>query len=427
MSSFPPPLPPVPVQPIMYSTPVANRPGIITAIGVISIVVGSLGLMFNGMAGLQAFVMVMVSQVGKAAVTMQQAKTVAATETPAKPADPLSMPTEDRQTVVRGLAMHRAISKPRREQLDALLLKSGRQIFRLRGSDLTVEVVKQNVTESGTLPDAKGGEGSDFFIVGEGRIELADDHAKFAPGNGAEIVRVNASETTDQANWQAGLTGAQVKAVVDHVSTQANQTMNAAQKAQLAAVLGTPGQAYLAPAATIPEVTSQVQTVSVHGVGNDLQVTIHMQQGVLALDAAGNTVSSSTWSNTALAGTTAPMLNVHTTAAIAALICAVLSLALAIYLLVIGILMLRQHPRGARLHKIYAWLKIPTAIVGGIAWVMLWTSIIASTAPAGSAGAVTPTIITGSVIAIVVGCLYPVALLIALQVKSVREYFAAVQ
>ncbi len=193
MSSLPQPLPPVPVQPIAYSTPVANRPGLITAIGVISIVVASLGLMFNGIAGLQAFVMVMVSQASKAVATAQQATQAAAAPAP-KIVDALSMPAEERRTVVRGLEMHRAISDPRREQLDALLLKCGRQIFQLSGPHLTVQVVQQNVNESGQLPDAEGGEGPDFFIVGRGRIELADDHAKFSPDNGAEIVRVNASD-----------------------------------------------------------------------------------------------------------------------------------------------------------------------------------------------------------------------------------------
>src|SRR5688500_9039261 len=181
MSSLPQPLPPVPVQPIVYSSPEAQRPGIITAIGVVSIIVGSLGLLFNGIAGLQAFAMMMVSNMSKAMVTQQAAATVAA-QAP-RPVDPLSMPKDERQVVLRGLAMHRAITPARREQLDALLAKSGRQIFRLAGPNLTVDVVKENVSESGRLPDARGGEGPDFFIVGEGRIELADDHAKFVPGD----------------------------------------------------------------------------------------------------------------------------------------------------------------------------------------------------------------------------------------------------
>ena len=68
MSMPPQPYPsPLPVQPIAYSTPVSYRPGLITAIGVISIVVGSLGLLFNGIAGLQALGMVMISRVTQTA------------------------------------------------------------------------------------------------------------------------------------------------------------------------------------------------------------------------------------------------------------------------------------------------------------------------------------------------------------------------
>jgi hypothetical protein len=431
MSSLPQPLPPVPVQPIMYTTPASNRPGLITAIGVVSIVVGSLGLMFNGIAGLQAFVMMMVSNASKAAATAQQAKTVAATAAPPKPVDPLSMPSEDRQTVLRGLAMHRAISKPRREQLDALLLKCGRQIFRLRGSDLTVEVVRQNVNESDQLPDAKGGEGPDFFIVGEGRIELADDHAKFAPGNGGEIVRVNAFDSGEQPNWQAGLTPPQVKAIIEKVEAQAGATLPAAQKTKLELLLGSPAQEYFDPAPTIIEATDQIQSVSYYNIPGGAapgsgrgQLSLTTGQGMIVLDGQGNTINSATWGGNAGFGGGGAGINVNMTAAVVALVCAGLSLGLAIYLLVIGILMLRQHPRGGRLHKVYAVLKIPVAIAGGIAWIAFWRSIGAG---AGGPGAgFTSAMTTAAVIAIVIGCLYPVALLIALHTRAVWEYYATV-
>lgn len=433
MSSLPQPLPPVPVQPIVYSAPVSNRPGLITAIGVVSIVIGSLGLMFNGIAGLQAFVMVMVSQATKAAATAQQARQNAtAGPVPVKPADPLSMPSGDRQTVVRGLSSHRPIGPDRRDELDALLAKCGRQIFRLRGSDLTVEVVRRNVTDSGPLPDAKGGADLDFFIVGEGRIELADDHAKFAPDNGAEIVRVSASESGEQPSWEAGLTPAQVQAIIDQVAAQAASTIPEAQKATLAVLLSSAGQGYFDPAPTIKEVTAQIQSVSYFNApsaaagGAGGQLTLTTRKGHIVLDGAGNTVSTMTWGGKGAFGATTanPFANVNMTAAIVAVVCAVLSLALAVYLLVIGILMLRQHPRAGRLHKVYAGLKIPVAIAGGIAWAAFWNSIVSGGAGSGARFGAAMTSV--AVIAIVVGCAYPVAVLIALRARAVREYFATV-
>jgi len=429
MSSLPQPLPPVPVQPIAYPPPEAQRPGLITAIGVVSIIVGSLGLLFNGIGGLQAFAVMMMSNMSKQLVTQQAAASTAA-KAP-KPVDPLSMPKDERQIVLRGLAMHRAITPARRDQLDALLAKNGRQIFRLQGPNLTVDVVKQNVSDSGRLPDARGGEGPDFFVVGEGRIELADDHAKFVPGDAgggsAETVRVNAADTAEQADWELGLTPAQVKAIVDTVEKQSGTTLPQAQKTKLAAILSNSTQGFFTPAATIPEVTSQVQSVSVFGTGGTTQLTLTTNQGMLSLDATGNTTSSTTWAaggGVAFGGPGGAPFNIDTTAAGFAIGSAVIGACLAVYLLVIGILVLRQHPRGGRLHKIYAWIKIPLAIVAGIAWVMLWASLFSGGGAA--ARSMTPAVITGAVVAVLVGCLYPVALLIALRTKSVREYYAAV-
>ncbi|HEV2295608.1 MAG TPA: hypothetical protein VGR35_17300 [Tepidisphaeraceae bacterium] len=427
MSSLPQPLPPVPVQPIAYSTPVNQRPTLITAIGVISIVVASLSLLFNGVAGLQAMGMVMVSQMTRSAANARQAAVVAAQAPPPKPLDPLAMPPEDRQTVLRGLTMHRPISKPRRDQLDALLASSGRQIFRLSGSDLTVSVVQQSVTESGRLPDAKGGEGSDFFIVGEGRIELADDHAKFVPDDGREIVRVDASETSEQPNWQAGLTPAQVEAIIDKIEQQSGQTLTPALRSKLQTIFSSPAQGFFDPVATIPEATGQIQSVNywTNAGANGGQLVITTGKGSMTLDGAGNVQNSMTWGGAGAPGFAGPAWNINVKAAITAIICAVLSLGLAIYLLVIGILMLRQHPRAGRLHKIYAWVKIPVAIVGGIAWVLLWTSF--ATLGTGTAPAATsPGFVIGCIVAVLAGCAYPIAILIALRTRAVREYYATV-
>jgi hypothetical protein len=425
MSSLPQPLPPVPVQPIVYSTPVAQRPGLITTIGVLSIVIGSLGLLFNGIAGLQSFGMMMISNITKTAAAAQQAKQAAIAVKQARPVDPLSMPVEDRQKVVRGLAMHRAISKPRREQLDALLAKCGRQIFKLRGTDLTVDVVRVGVNESGQLPDAKGGDGPDFFVVGEGRIELADDFARFTPGNGAEIVRVSASEAGEQPNWEAGLTPAQVKAIIEKAEAQAGQALPAAMKSKLQTTLSAPGQGYFDTVPTVPEAVAQLTNVSYFASNGTGQITLQTGQGMLVIDQNGNVTSSMTWGG-AGGGFAGPTINLNMQAAVASIICAALGAALAIYLLVVGILMLRQHPRAGRLHKVYAVLKIPLAIAAGIAWPMFWTSIN----PIGGITASTrmsAALITGCVITIVVGCAYPVFVLVALRTRGVREYFSAVQ
>ena len=104
-----------------------------------------------------------------------------------------------------------------------------------------------------------------------------------------------------------------------------------------------------------------------------------------------------------------------------------LSIALAIYLLVIGIMVLRQSPRGRRLHFIYVFFKIPLAIAGPIAFLWMFSGFLASFAfsPGGSSPATFVYIIWG-VVLVVLGAAYPVGLLFALNARTVRDYYNSV-
>src|SRR5207344_445471 len=74
-------------------------------------------------------------------------------------------------------------------------------------------------------------------------------------------------------------------------------------------------------------------------------------------------------------GATGPPFKVSSAGAIIVGIESVLSLALAIYLLVAGILTLRQSLRGRQLHLIYAIIKIPLVIVAMIGTYLLFSSL----------------------------------------------------
>jgi hypothetical protein len=107
----------------------------------------------------------------------------------------------------------------------------------------------------------------------------------------------------------------------------------------------------------------------------------------------------------------------------------VLAFALAVLLLVAGILVLTQSPRGRRLHLIYAGLKIPVALVGGFSIGFLMYEMVTGFSSAGvlpNQGSDVGVAVVWAVIPAVLGCLYPVALLIAMNVRSVREYYHSV-
>jgi len=103
---------------------------------------------------------------------------------------------------------------------------------------------------------------------------------------------------------------------------------------------------------------------------------------------------------------------------------AVASLVLAVILLVAGIGALR-HSRGSLdLHKFYGWAKIPISILGGIAYGWTMSQMLSSLpfgTPSGSL-----LFCMYAVFMAVLGCSYPIGLLIALRTETVRGYYNSI-
>ena len=110
---------------------------------------------------------------------------------------------------------------------------------------------------------------------------------------------------------------------------------------------------------------------------------------------------------------------------------AVLSGALAIYLFIAGIQVMRQSPAGARLHWIYIAIKIPLALLGGAALIWLAMDFGAGVAgmvsQGGAAPAIQTTYATMSAMTMIAALIYPIALLFALRSQTVRQYYNSVQ
>src|SRR5439155_10571257 len=110
-----------------------------------------------------------------------------------------------------------------------------------------------------------------------------------------------------------------------------------------------------------------------------------------------------------------PFRNINPAAVWTAIIENFFSALLAIYLLIIGIMVMRDSRRARGLHLIYATLKIPLVIVASIAAWLAMTNMMSSMTPPGTPGpppAVFNAIMAAS--AVVQGCIalaYPMALL----------------
>lgn len=445
-ASSPPPVP-MPVQPIVYGTPsrTSGRPGILTAIGILSIVIGALGILFNAGMGMTTFGVMMASRASRAFATAS----TPATPLPTPETDPNSMTARERRIVMNGLTKNHNLSPARRRQLDAILVEGGRRMVFGAGPSLTPDVVAANISDHGSAP-AKGDEAAhDFFILGRGRLELFDDRAVFIPQDGTETIRTEAPEPDEgdpmveepepgtnvddesaSATQPAGLTPRQVKAVVQHVDSllkaQAStpqRTLNPAQTKTLTARFSDPQGGFFSPAADLPAARAQV--ASAYGLPNGT-VMVSTQLGTIQVDTAGVVVSSFTQAS--FAATRAGMgFQVDELAVLLSLLGCLAGFVLSIYLIVAGSLVMRQHGKGGKMHKIYAWLKIPLAIGCAIVWVWMWSSVARGAAQASGVQSMNwgPRLTIAAIAVALLGVAYPLALLLALRTRAVRDYYGS--
>lgn len=107
-------------------------------------------------------------------------------------------------------------------------------------------------------------------------------------------------------------------------------------------------------------------------------------------------------------------------------ISSVLAALLAIVLLIAGILTLRARPSGRRLHLWWAVLKIGASVLAAIALYYFYYDLL-SGQPTGTGGPPTAGVsIMMAVFSFVFALLYPIAVLIVMNVRSVRNYLSSV-
>jgi hypothetical protein len=424
------------MSPMAFAVVRPSRPGIVTAIGVTSIVVASLSLIGTlWTAGSLLWLSTVASYAGALgggtpggpfgpgpAPAVPSATTAPVVEgARSVVVESGGLDSGARAAVAEGLSQLQFLTSPRLEQLDVLLAKSGRDIFPTLGTAPSAGAVESAILGHGTSLSADpGAPGSDYFRTRAGRFELHDDRAAFYPTRG-EIVRVSTLTTSNP-----GLNPAQVQAVVRQAQASSGNTLNASQSAALNNLLGAQGQQLVSPL-TVPTAIRGVTPL-----GGDGSVMIQFPNGFATIGPQGQT-SSSTGSAAAAAGAAMPFARVRLSGAGLALawFATLVGGALAVYLFVIGILVLRQSPRGRTLHRLYALVKIPVAILGAAAawWLTLSyaEALLAAAGPANPLAAVSggaaDTIGTQQVVFGVLGLIYPIALLIVLQTRAVKDYY----
>lgn len=132
--------------------------------------------------------------------------------------------------------------------------------------------------------------------------------------------------------------------------------------------------------------------------------------------------------------TTAPvvmtgMFDLSTLSIVLSVASAVVAFLLSAFLLVLGIMVLMDAPRARRGHLLYAWLRIASAVLAAVATFYMYTEMFDGMTAAGGTGGMPPRVssMIGLVAAAgsaVFACIYPVALLIVMHTRTVRDYYA---
>jgi hypothetical protein len=243
-------------------------------------------------------------------------------------------------------------------------------------------------------------------------VVIVPEEAAGEPGDPADDGSLTAPSTTALA--VGALSPAESLSVIQQAQSVGSNALNTAQVNALQALLGAPGQQLVQPGG------AQGAVVSVYPQPNGMVSVQFSDGGSVMLGPLGNVVSMIT-------APVMPMLNFNPVALVVSLVATVVSLGLAVFLLVSGIVTLGQSPRGRRLHLVYAWIKIPLEIVACIATAWVARDLMASI-NAGGAGGVTPTLSWGLITAVIpalLGLAYPVGLLIAFNTRSMRDYYGA--
>ena len=424
----PPPIP-TPVQSLAYSVPweEQRKPGLVTTIGVMCIVVACL-------SGFVSFIVAMYGTTIYAFSGMAPARSVTTTSVVAtagaSQADE-KLPVADVGVVDNTLGKMLALDPVRLHELDRLLRTHGKVVFPRDddsdGTPLTAASVRGAVKEHSAAPD---GSGAASFTTDAGSVDIFPDHAVFTGSDGTTIrtsamrhtesVTSGTSGTAVATTGPAALTPAQVQQIIKNIKRRPAQ-VNAAQLATIQAQLSAPSQQLVINASGSP-----VTNVVPQG-GN---VMIQFDGGFLTVGPQGQVISMFSFNTSPFAGTGGPNMSGIRPPLLLLVLESFASMALAIYLLVVGIFVMRSSLRSPGLLRIYAWTKIPLALASGVALTWLAYAIASAIAKSMPAGSSTPPQIAsiavwGGVVALV-GLAFPVGVLIALSSRTSRDFFNSV-
>jgi hypothetical protein len=389
------------------------RPGVVTAVSVFSIILASVGILVN----LGGLVYAMQFQKFSSRVTVPAPPAVvtpppAPVAAPSEYIAPDGLSAHDRRIVIEGLSQVQPLSDARRQQIDALLADAGVYVIHLSGDSLTPDRVAANVSGVKQLPDSNGGEPQDVFILGTGRLQVSDRTAVFFKNGEISGIR------TKGGSFNGHIGSGQINAIVEQVQSLCNHAMDDAQVQALAGQLQSGDQKLITPTASVAEAVQQVQSAQVLPDGT---VAITTQTDTVSFGPKGEVFPGITQASVFSQPKILPLNIARRDTTLMNLDC-LLGLLISAFLLTIGIMLTRNSALARKLHLGYAVFKLLLVALTCYSWYMVWNEVINNPnnpQPDPNAPFAVMCIFG------LPGAIYPIILLIVLNLRSVRQFFAA--
>lgn len=395
----------IPVTPAYAQLQVASRPGGVTAIGVISIILASLALIANLSSGVFGLVSIGTTKVQQLSASRDDLERYPLVD-PGSTEPPGAMSDAEARAVAHGLNLAKPLTPVRQEQVIQLARRHGKTILPFAQSGVSAIAVRNNVS-SATLQRAVSGEPENVYVMGEGTLTVNDTRALFRADNG------NSYRSTDP-EVNRSVDNDTIDRLLSSLTSFA-VTPNADQKARIITLLRDEKQLLVTPE------TGQI----ILGAGPlkegglwfstpEAQVRLDRAGTALLLSSAAPEPGTSILTGRKLTTRWANLLMIES----------LFSGLLAVLLLVGAIFLLRGRPVGRKLCTTWAMIKLPMVVLGAILLGLTineWLAALTSddtTPPSASIAPVVVASLNG-----LVGLIWALIVLVVLTRQPVRDYF----
>jgi len=413
---LPPPIP-QPVQVLQYNelSTSPGRPAAISVIGTLAIVFGAWGLISGFFGSLMAFGFMAASTAATSFSTV-----------PTDYAGPNGHYVTEREVIVRAFQLKQPMTPSQQSQLSFLLSDVGTRIVSTLPSSSSVDPAQdylntQLTGESGTNVETGSGV---WFDLPAGKVTVTDTDATFTPGVASSLKPIKRSTLRTMPNPAnpSQLSTAEMQTVIDRVQEIAGSTpLTTAQVAALRKELTTNPSQFIGSPADMPALLGQITSVVPDASGVGKTVTF----GTSTITLSANSVVTTT----SFSANGRPFPKMRTWPLGVVLTGSLLGLLLSVYVLIVGIVTLRNSFLAPILLRVYAWLKIAITLAVSVAgwwtWSEFWQGIMAQ------GGTATATMRTNSlsisaataVGTVLLGWAFPITILILLRTKTVKAFY----